>query len=421
MFWITLVAYFAAGAVLNTFAHWAGLYSWRKAQDAHWTERARLLWPVRVTAATNVIVLPVLFHQVHDLLWTENSGWWFAYMFAACLGALLGTFPLDSRLFPNLKFRTWISLTLGWWGIRLSGWIVLIAAMIFMPAAWGWRTVWMSLAYLGFSLFLLSGAATRLLAFSGCLTETEPKLRDLIREAASRRGVRLRRTWTMCGESAQAYAFPITREIVVSQRLLDVCSEAEVMSICAHELAHLSESKWVLAGRTLGSLAFMPLIFLTPSIHNFSLWGPLALLFLIFLLRRFSRKLSIACEKRADAQATSDQAVDGVYARALEKLYEANQLPAVNSKNTRTHPHLYDRLIAAGVTPTYPRPQAARGISWAGRSYALAMGFLLGLTIVRDVHEGTSSKSESPAWLSGAAETIPSRAPNPQHEPSHLP
>ena len=193
------------------------------------------------------------------------------------------------------------------------------------------------------------------------------------------------------------------------------------MSICAHELAHLSESKWVLAGRTLGSLAFMPLIFLTPSIHNFSLWGPLALLFLIFLLRRFSRKLSISCEKRADAQATADQTVDGVYARALEKLYEANQLPAVNSKNTRTHPHLYDRLIAAGVTPTYPRPQAARGISWAGRSYALAMGFLLGLTIVRDVHEGTSSKSESPAWLSGAAETIPSRAPNPQHEPSHLP
>jgi Zn-dependent protease with chaperone function len=419
--WILLVAYFAAGAGLNTFAHWAGLYRWRKAQHAHWTERARLLWPVRVTAVTNVMVLPVFIHQVHHWFWTVNSGWWFAYMLAACLGALLGTFPLDSHLFPNLKFRTWTSLTLGWWGIHLGGWISLIAGMILMPTTWGWGTVWMSLAYVAFNLLVLSGAATRVLLLAGCLTETEPNLRSIIHEAAARRGIKLRRTWTMCGESALAYAFPISQEVVVSQRLLDVCEESEVLAICAHELAHLSESRMVLAGRILGSFAFLPLIFLTPMIHSFSLWGVLALGLLMFLLTRFSRRLSIEFEKRADAQATTDQISDGVYARALEKIYEANQLPAVNSKNTRTHPHLYDRLIAAGLTPSYPRPPAPRSMSWPGKLYALAMGVFLSLSIARDFSNAAPSNVENTSRPPAAAQALPNLTPQPTHEPSHFP
>lgn len=45
----------------------------------------------------------------------------------------------------------------------------------------------------------------------------------------------------------------------------------------------------------------------------------------------------------------------GTYARALEKLYEANLMPVVGPAK-EVHPHLYDRMIAAGVTPDYPRP-----------------------------------------------------------------
>ena len=328
MFLITLVGYFAAGAVLNTFAHWIGLYSWRKAQHAHWTERARLLWPVRVTAITNVIVLPVLIHQVHDLLWTENSGWWFAYMFAGCLGALLGTYPLETKLFPNLTFRTWTSLSLGWWGIRLGGWISLIATMIFMPPAWGWGTLLTTLAYLLFNFFVLSGAATRILLLAGCLKESDPSLERLLQDAA-----------------------------------------------------------------------------------------PLILVLLMFLLARFARTLSVEFEGRADSQAVTDQLSEGVYARALEKLYEANQAPAVTSKKPRTHPHLYDRLIAAGVTPSYPRPPAPSGMTWIGRLYALAMLFLLGLTIARDTSQEAPSSADTPSRPSRTTEFLP----NPTHESPHIP
>ena len=46
----------------------------------------------------------------------------------------------------------------------------------------------------------------------------------------------------------------------------------------------------------------------------------------------------------------------GTYARALEKIYEANLLPVV-LREKRVHPDLYDRLVAAGATPAYARPK----------------------------------------------------------------
>src|SRR5207249_9576995 len=47
----------------------------------------------------------------------------------------------------------------------------------------------------------------------------------------------------------------------------------------------------------------------------------------------------------------------GRYARALEKLHRLNLMPAVTS-GSGVHPSLYDRMIAAGVTPDYRRPVA---------------------------------------------------------------
>ena len=88
----------------------------------------------------------------------------------------------------------------------------------------------------------------------------------------------------------------------------------------------------------------------------------------------FSRRM----ERRADAVASTHQVETGVYARALEKLYCENQMPAVNATKRMTHPHLYDRLLAAGVTPEYPRPAPPRRLTWIGRLY-LMLTIVLGL------------------------------------------
>ena len=72
----------------------------------------------------------------------------------------------------------------------------------------------------------------------------------------------------------------------------------------------------------------------------------------------------------------------GTYARALARLYEDNLAPAVMPKET-THPHLYDRLVAAGVTPDFPRPAAAASTTWYGHILAGAMGLLAVVLVIR--------------------------------------
>lgn len=70
-----------------------------------------------------------------------------------------------------------------------------------------------------------------------------------------------------------------------------------------------------------------------------------------------------------------------IYARALAKLYRANETPAVMSRKRLVHPHLYDRLRVAGITPDFPRPDppARWGSMVAGLIVALNMVAFLGI------------------------------------------
>ncbi len=114
-------------------------------------------------------------------------------------------------------------------------------------------------------------------------------------------------------------------------------------------------------------------------------FGPIAISLLfaaMLLLSIFARKLSQRMETRADLVATENQSEAGAYASALEKLYRTNQIPAVTPRK-RTHPHLYDRLLAAGITPNYPRPKAPAKFAWTGWLMLLSFGVLLGLLLAR--------------------------------------
>jgi hypothetical protein len=78
------------------------------------------------------------------------------------------------------------------------------------------------------------------------------------------------------------------------------------------------------------------------------------------LVARFGGGLARRLETRADAHAHHVEsgapgAARGVYARALSRLGEVNLIPAVGWA-AGTHPHLYDRLLAAGQEPDFPRP-----------------------------------------------------------------
>jgi hypothetical protein len=93
----------------------------------------------------------------------------------------------------------------------------------------------------------------------------------------------------------------------------------------------------------------------------------------------FLGKLARRMEVRADAAATQNQASEGVYARALERLYQVSHIPVVMPGKRKVHPHLYDRMIAAGVTPEYPRPTPPKPNAWPARVMWFAAGVLMGI------------------------------------------
>ncbi len=380
---LQIPANFICAACLAWLANWSGLIPWRNSVSAHWTERARLLWPVRFTAGLNVFLLPSILSLVQDLLFPGFPHWWIANMLAAFLGAVLGCFPCDREIFPQVNFRNWLHQAVAGWGLRFGIWGLLIFAFVLMPENFGWKTLALAVGYLLVHFAIQWGLFLKYLRLVKFLTPAETRLQTIVNATAARMNVSVRATWQLDGLMAQAFALPTTNELAFSRRLLEISSDEEITAICAHELAHLKESRSVLAGRLLGSLAFFPLIFISPSVHQFGMLGLLLPYAGLFAIAKFTRRLSQRMEKQADALALNEQTQDGVYARALEKLYRENLIPAVNVNNKQTHPHLYNRMISAGITPDYPRPAKPRRLTLLGWTYVFSIGYLFGLLVAQ--------------------------------------
>lgn len=362
--------------------NWAGLVPWRRAASAHWAERARLLWPARFTAGINIFLLPVILNQAHWLLSPETTHWWIDGI-AALIGVLLASYYFDREIFPQLNFSKWWRQAITAWGYQVGTWAPLIAAGLLMPEKPGTRMLLVVGGYLALHVSIQRGLLLRFLRWVNYMTPAGPRVQGIVDTTAARLGVTVRATSQLGGQWANAFAFPFTRELAFSNRLLEICSNEEVAAICSHELAHLTESKAALAGRMLMSLRFFPFIFALPATSSFGAVG-FALPFLaMVLIDFFGRRFSQRMEERADTLAAAEQTNEGVYARALETIYRANHIPAVNPHNAHTHPHLYDRMLAAGITPDYPRPMKPRRLTLAGWLYVVTFGVLTVLAVAR--------------------------------------
>lgn len=289
-----------------------------------------------------------------------------AYYVAGMAGTILGGYWLDREIYMELDFRRWCNQVLTLWSLRFGGWMALLTGGLLMPAEPGWQMWLVTGAWLGFHALNMQGFFIRSLRWVNILRPAGARLHGIVDVVAGRMRIQPGTTWEISSVLANAAALPTTRELFFTSRLLELCTDEEVAGICAHELAHLSESKVVRVGRLLGSLMFCPLLFLKPCAIHFGVSGVAVLELVLILMMFFYRWLSRRMEKRADALAAKEQVSDGVYARALEKLYQANQMPAVMTGNRRTHPHLYDRMLAAGITPDYPRPAPPGRITLAG-------------------------------------------------------
>lgn len=390
---------FSVAAAITWSSNWVALRTFRGLKNAHWTERARRIWPGRTAAAALPWLLPANIVLAQRLAGFEGEPPWPLAAIAAWAGAIAANYRFDRELFPWLTPRAWAHQVMAGWTIRFAIWILFLAAVVLMPRELDWRA-W-SLAgcfVLIFSVWLLGGLrmACQVLRL---IRPAPERLLRIVTTVSEQMKVPVRGVWLLQSSTASAFALPLTGDLLFSERLLLLHPDNEVAAICAHELGHLGESKAMVAGRIGGALFLVPLLFIKPVMFT---WSPAALLMLgaiSWLLIYGSRRLSHRLERRADQIAQANEADAGTYAQALARLHEENLIPAVLARR-RTHPDLYDRLLAAGAQPDYPRP--AKPLAIAPQVMLLSM--LLGVLIVANFQSADRRPWHNPPELESPSE-----------------
>ena len=369
--------------VLAFTTNWLALIPWRRAKDRHWTERARVCHPVRTAASSNLWMLPAVLTMTWLLLWPKDSPHWALMLIVTAIGAVLGTIPMDHEVFARVPLNKLLHQIVLGWLFRFLMWFVFLAAITLMPEEFNQLTVIIAVAVVALCIVWTRDGWIQVGKRVGLFLPPTERLQNIVRDTAARMNIPLNELWLIRAPWAQAFAMPGKRKLLFSERLLEILSDDEIAAVSAHELAHLSEARSDYFKRYVLWLTFLPWIFFKPLVHKFDLAGFVILLLSTVLVPSFYRRVSRKLEMRADDVAKSNEPDKGAYARALARLYEDNLLPAVNPKRKATHPHLYDRLLAAGVTPDFPRPAPAALMAWHGFLFAFLLGILATLLILR--------------------------------------
>jgi len=376
--------YFLAGFALAAGMNGLAAIPWRRLSGAHWSERARLLFPVRRSAAANLIFIPGICAAASAAAFPDapiSLLWWAV---AAFPGAIFGTFPLNREILPHLTFRDWLHEVSAAWLFRILRVAVFIGAAFAMPEDWSWRQAVIVLGVLALQSALIWGGSIWIAARLRLISPPPERLTGIVGQVAQKLSADRPRLWLLHGTTSNALAMPLTRTLLVSERLLATCSDAEVAAICAHEFAHLAESRGVLVVRFFGALAMYPYLFFRPALAHFEGFGILGMTLASLAIATILGKVSRRMETRADTFASAQEGESAqVYARALARLYEVNQMPAVMPGKRQIHPHLYDRLLAAGVTPDFPRPKAPHIGNWSSMMLGLLLAGLVAFAAIK--------------------------------------
>jgi Zn-dependent protease with chaperone function len=326
-----------------------------KLADAHWHKRAHLLWPGRVFSNYSALALPTVFigsltafrdtsPMVHPLIF------WFLCFFAA----VHASFAMRQRYqLPALRYceywRRWFCEVL----ILSTPYLITVVSIFVSEDHWT-TTSTIQLVIL-LALFLAHAFGVSLF-LTKKLGWAKPGLHPFVEPLAQAANIPAPPTFILQLLTANALAFPFSRQLGFGDRLVHELSDEEISAVCRHEIAHLTEPALVKISRLSFISFLLPLAMIGPIIGTFGLpvWLVLYLIAVV-ILAQFN-KLSRKMEDRADSHGARTPNSDHEYACALERLYEMNLIPAVLKKRNLTHPDLYDRLARVGAPPSYPRP-----------------------------------------------------------------
>jgi Zn-dependent protease with chaperone function len=369
-----VVAFFCAMAIQRMAGGIALRPLWRGAPD-HWTEKARLAYPGFVTLLLGQMFQATLWIMIVSAFPDQRG---FGVVPLVGLAAFVGAGVASARIESRVRERP-VSM-LDWaraWAVQgvvfLGPCVVFCVLLFWLPEKFDWTLFRVVVAYVALVLLLSFGGTLALARWTGFLRPAPERLQAIVDLAVQRMGVERPFVCLLHWKAATALAFPFGRVVAVTDLALNSCTDEELTAICTHELAHLNEPRRMHYARLAGQFAWLPLFLLGPLRGALgSQAGLLVALGSLLVAHLLVRRMVLALEKRADLAGRAHEGEPGTYARALERLYQTNLMPAVTRARLPTHPHLYDRLLAAGVTPDYPRPKPPS--RWRA---GLAVAFLL--------------------------------------------
>jgi Zn-dependent protease with chaperone function len=343
------------------------LRAFRRLGDAHWTEQARVAHPLRQVLGASLIA-PVLMagFEVGRLAGPFVKAPRIALVLVVMAGSLAGWSLVARRINGALhgellSWRAWLreavtGLLLAWPHVL---WLALLAP--FIPPRMGPAAVAvLAVATLGFGLlYWKSGLA--ILRLLGWARPASDRLQAVFDRAAESMRIRPVAVWEVPWSVANAFAFPLRRDVAVTDGALRLLDDHDLTTLAHHELAHLEEPPRVRLARSLVWVLFLLMVAAPPVTGSWGWAGLTVLCVVAWGLALALLALSRRQEQAADAAAKAGEGEAGREAACLEKLYRAELIPVVQgSRLVRSHPDLWDRMLAAGVQPSYPRPKPPR-------------------------------------------------------------
>ncbi len=355
----------------------------RLGADAHWSERARLGFPARARIVSWAFSSTLLVSMTW-LIWLGPLTPIAAVLAPAVATAIVGLLSVRdvTRLVAPARPRATprglaALLVLG--GARLP--LLFACVLLASPRFDGVTALALASAIavvLAWALGLPLFAAERV----GLLRRADPELGARVEAAAARVGVSGVVALVADLPSANAFALASPRRLVVTRALLEALPEAALDPALEHELERLAEPR---VRRVLGlssSLLLTLLVFTRPTL---ALLGPgpaAALVASVFVLASSLRGIARLVGARAVARERARAPYEPGYARVVARIHELEGIPLVLGRGLVGGASAYDRIVASGVDPGFPRPAAPpRALAPLVTCFSLALLSLTGTRV----------------------------------------
>jgi len=413
--WLNLGAWLLAPVIMSTCAlavMWLCLRAERVDPDGlHWTEVARRQHAGNVVvrfvflSLTVVVALSVglLANGLLTPVGTTTRAAPAGVLFI--VPALVLCHRRTRRVLPGLTLRGYLQNLRFVLVVMLPPVVVALAMALLGPDRFDGAELRFLIVYGGGMALVVSLYVGGLVPFArafGALRPADERLRRIVAEAGRRCGHEVRGAWIVRAPVANAAALPRSNQILFTEGAMAAMDDDELLAVALHELGHLREAPHVARLRMLTILPLLPIAFVRPLIALVDFYGWLLLVFVSLacasLLGRRMRGFEADADAHAHEHADGEQ--PGVYARALELVHRLNLAPVVMPGKGASHPHLYDRMLAAGVQPDYerpapPKPNRARALMLL----PLVVGLVVANGVIRaSLYDGVYDREATAMW-----------------------